>query len=295
ALNYSFSGNTDTKFRDNNYEYDINIRLDRYNRRSKADIENLTIINGEGAEIKLKQIATITESESPSRLERYNRTSSVTISSMVVGRPSGDVGDDVVNTIENLELSDSIQVKYAGDIENQEEGFGDLGTIMLISFLLVYLLMVLLYNSYLHPLVIIFSVPLAIIGVFYTLGLSGTPLGLITMLGIIILIGLVSRNGIMVVDFINQQLEREVPIKEALLEAVGRRFRPIFLTTLSTVVGMVPIAIAHGAGAEWKNGLGWVLIGGLVSSMLLSLVIIPLIFYILHQIKNKLQEKSMLS
>ncbi|MCK9449240.1 MAG: efflux RND transporter permease subunit [Bacteroidales bacterium] len=295
ALNYSFSGNTDTKFRDNNYEYDINIRLDRYNRRSKADIENLTIINGEGAEIKLKQIATITESESPSRLERYNRTSSVTISSMVVGRPSGDVGDDVVNTIENLELSDSIQVKYAGDIENQEEGFGDLGTIMLISFLLVYLLMVLLYNSYLHPLVIIFSVPLAIIGVFYTLGLSGTPLGLITMLGIIILIGLVSRNGILVVDFINQQLEREVPIKEALLEAVGRRFRPIFLTTLSTVVGMVPIAIAHGAGAEWKNGLGWVLIGGLVSSMLLSLVIIPLIFYILHQIKNKLQEKSMLS
>jgi HAE1 family hydrophobic/amphiphilic exporter-1 len=279
VLNYSFAGNTDIKFREGNNEYDINIRLDRYNRKGKADIENLTIINNEGSEVKLKQLAVITESESPSRLERYNRTSSATISSMVVDRPSGDVGDDVLKTIESLRLPDAIQIKYAGDMENQDEGFGDLGTVMMISVLLVYLLMVLLYNSYLYPLVIIFSVPLAIVGVFYTLGLTGTPLGIITMLGIVILIGLVSRHGILVVDFINLQLAQGVAIKEALLEAASRRFRPILLTTVSTVVGMIPIAMAHGAGAEWKNSLGWVLIGGLVSSMFLSLIIIPLVYY----------------
>ncbi|WP_203558438.1 efflux RND transporter permease subunit [Bacteroides sp. 519] len=288
ALNYAFTGNTDIKYRDDNREYDINIRLDRFDRKSKSDIENLTIINNDGAEIKLKQIASISESESPSRLERYNRISSVTISSMVVGRPSGDVGDDVMTTIEGLDLPDSIQIKYAGDMENQEEGFGDLGTVMLISLILVYLLMVLLYNSYTHPFVIILSIPLAIIGVFFTLGLTMTPLGIITMLGILILIGLVSRNGILVVDFINQQLEQGVTIKEALLEATSRRFRPILLTTISTVVGMIPIAIAHGAGAEWKNGLGWVLIGGLICSMFLSLVIIPLVYYLFYRLRERL-------
>jgi HAE1 family hydrophobic/amphiphilic exporter-1 len=288
ALNYAFAGNTDIKFRDNNREYDMNIRLDRFDRKSKADVENLTIINGDGAEIKLNQIASVTESESPSRLERYNRTSSVTIGSMVAGRPSGDVGDDVIRMIDNLNLPASIHVKYAGDMENQEEGFGDMGVVMMISLILVYLLMVLLYNSYVHPFVIILSIPLAIIGVFFTLGLTMTPLGIITMLGIIILIGLVSRNGILVVDFINQQLAQGVAVKEALLEATARRFRPILLTTISTVVGMIPIAIARGAGAEWKNGLGWVLIGGLVCSMFLSLVIIPLVYYLFYRLREKL-------
>jgi HAE1 family hydrophobic/amphiphilic exporter-1 len=283
ALNYAFSGNTDIKFRDGNREYDINIRLDKYNRQSKSDVENLTVIGNDGAEIKLKQIAAIAESESPSRLERYNRTSSVTISSMVVGRPSGDVGEDVIKTIESLKLPDSIRIKYAGDMENQEEGFGDLGAVIMISLILVYLLMVLLYNNYWHPFIIILSIPLAVIGVFFTLGLTATPLGIITMLGILILIGLVTRNAILVVDFINQQRAQGVAIKEAIQEATSRRFRPILLTTLSTIVGMLPIAIAHGAGAEWKNGLGWVLIGGLVSSMFLSLVIIPLVYYVMDR------------
>jgi HAE1 family hydrophobic/amphiphilic exporter-1 len=287
ALNYSFAGNTDIKFRDRDYEYDMNIRLDRYNRKDKADIENLAIINGEGAEVKLKQIATITESEGPSQLERYNRRSSVRVSSMVVGRPSGDVGDDVMNAIDNLHLPPSIQIKYAGDMENQSEGFGNLSMVIMIALVLVYLLMVLLYNSYLHPLVILFSIPLAVVGVLYTLGLTGTPLGIIAMLGMLILIGLVSRNGILVVDFINQQLEQDVAIKEALQEAVARRFRPILLTTVSTVVGMIPIAIARGAGAEWKNGMGWVLIGGLVSSMFLSLSIIPLVYYGFYRLREK--------
>jgi HAE1 family hydrophobic/amphiphilic exporter-1 len=270
----------------------MNIRLDRYDRKGKDDIENLAIINDEGTEVKLKQIAVITESEGPSQLERYNRQSSVRVSSMVVGRPSGDVGDDVIKAIDNLRLPPSIQIKYAGDMENQSEGFGDLSTVIAIALLLVYLLIVLLYNNYLHPLVILFSIPLSVIGVLYTLGLTGTPLGIIAILGMLILIGLVSRNGILVVDFINQQLAQGIAIKEALLEATARRFRPILLTTVSTVVGMIPIAIAHGAGAEWKNGLGWVLIGGLVSSMFLSLIIIPVVYYGFYRIREKLRTLS---
>lgn len=291
ALNYAFTGNTNIKFRENNREYDINIRLDKFNRKSKTDIENYTIINNEGEEVKLKQIASIIESESPSRLERHNRTSSVTISSMAVGRPSGDVGTDVITAIDGLQLPESIQVEYAGDMKEQEEGFGDLGVVMMISLVLVYLLMVLLYNSYLDPFVILLSIPLSIIGVFFALGLAMEPMSILSMVGIVILIGLVARNAILVVDFTNQLRQQGMEIKNALLEATAQRFRPILMTTLSTIVGMLPIAIAQGPGAEWKNGLGWVLIGGLVSSMFLSLIVIPLVYYILHRLQEKVSRK----
>ncbi|KAA6340189.1 Multidrug resistance protein MdtC [termite gut metagenome] len=288
ALNYAFAGNTDIKFRDNNREYDINIRLDKFNRKNKADVENFTIINAAGEEIKLKQIAVVAESESPSRLERHNRISSIIVNSMAVGRPSGDVGDDVIKAISGLNLPKSIQIEYAGDMKSQEEGFGDLATVMMIALALVYLLLVLLYNSYMYPLVILLSIPLSIIGVFFTLGLAGEPLGILTMVGVIILIGLVARNAILVVDFANQLRAKGMEVKEALLEATAQRFRPILMTTLSTIVGMLPIAIAKGAGAEWKNGLGWVLIGGLVCSMFLSLIVIPLVYYVFYRIQVKL-------
>jgi multidrug efflux pump subunit AcrB len=194
-----------------------------------TDIENFTIINAVGKEIKLKQIASVEESESPSRLERHNRTSSVTVNSMVVGRPTGDVGNDVVKAVSNLNL-------------------------------------------------------------LFTLGLAGKSLDMITMVGIIILIGLVARNAILVVDFANQRRAKGMQVKEALLEATGTRFRPILMTTLATIVGMLPIAIARGAGAEWKNGLGWVLIGGLASSMFLSLIVIPLVYYVFYRIQEKFEK-----
>ncbi|MDR2844246.1 MAG: efflux RND transporter permease subunit [Candidatus Symbiothrix sp.] len=292
ALNNSFAGNTDAKFRDNNKEYDIGIRLDASNRKSKADIGNFTIINSAGEEIKLKQIATIAESESPTKLERRNRSNSLTISSQVIGRPSGDVGDDVTAAIKNLNLPSSVQIVYGGDMENQAEGFGSLLTAIVTSLLLVYLILVLLYNSYLYPFAILFSIPLAIIGVFYTLGLTMQAFGFLSLLGIIILIGLVSRNAILVVDFAIQLKNKGVEVKEALLQATQQRFRPILMTTISTVVGMVPIAIAKGSAAEWKNGLGWVLIGGLLSSMFLSLIIVPLVYYLLERMKEKFSKKK---
>jgi HAE1 family hydrophobic/amphiphilic exporter-1 len=287
ALNYAFAGNTDNKFRSNSREYDINIRLDKFDRKSKTDVENFTIINAAGEEIKLKQIAAVEESESPSRLERHNRTSAITVSSMVAGRPTGDVGTDVVKAVNALDLPASVQIEYAGDIKDTADNFGALGTIMVIAITLVYLLLVLLYNSYMYPFAIIFSIPLAIIGVLFTLGLAGESLGMLTMVGIIILIGLVARNAILVVDFANQMRAKGLEVKEALLEATAIRFRPILMTTLSTIVGMLPIAIAQGPGAEWKNGLGWVLIGGLVSSMFLSLIVIPLVYYVFYKVQEK--------
>ncbi|MDR1119645.1 MAG: efflux RND transporter permease subunit, partial [Dysgonamonadaceae bacterium] len=280
----AFNGNTDAKFRDGNNEYDINIRLDRFDRRSSADVENFAVINASGNPVKLKQFAKVESTESPTQLERRNRAPSVTVSCQVAGRPSGDVGTDMEQVIADLNFPESISIDYGGDLENQDEGFGSLGMAILISLLLVYLIMVLLYNSYVYPFVVLFSIPLAIIGAFWAMALTMESLNIFTILGLLMLIGLVAQNAILVVDFTNQIKSTGMELKAALMEATRKRFRPIIMTALSMVIGMLPVALAQGAGSAWKNGLAWVIIGGLLSSMFLTLIVVPLVYYLMDRV-----------
>jgi HAE1 family hydrophobic/amphiphilic exporter-1 len=149
------------------------------------------------------------------------------------------------------------------------------------------LIMVVLYDNYVHPLVVMLSLPLAIIGAFIALALAKQSLSIFSILGLIMLIGLVAKNAILVVDFTNQMIAAGQDVKTALVHAVQTRFRPILMTTLAMVFGMMPIALATGAGAEWKNGLAWVLIGGLTSSMFLTLLVVPVIYYLFDRIKER--------
>jgi HAE1 family hydrophobic/amphiphilic exporter-1 len=287
ALNNAFSGNTDGKFRDGQYEYDLNIRLDGFDRKNSSDVENFSILNASGQMVKLKQFAVVEESEGATILARRNRAPSVTVSSMSGGRSNGEIGADIDQMISGMNLSETIVVERGGELESQDEAFGSIGTAIIISLLLVYLIMVLLYNSYVYPFVVLFSIPLAIIGAFLALGLTMETLNLFTMLGLLSLIGLVAKNAILVVDFTNQMKAEGMTPKPALLEATRKRFRPIVMTTLAMVVGMMPIALAQGAGAEWKNGIAWVIIGGLISSMFLTLVVVPLVYYVMDRVMTK--------
>jgi HAE1 family hydrophobic/amphiphilic exporter-1 len=289
ALFTAFSGNTDAKFRQTDNDYDINVRLDRFDRKNIADIENFSLQNISGQQVKLKQFAIIEESEGSSRLERRNRAPAVTVSSQAAGRPTGDIGEDIKQAIQELNLPPSVKIEYGGDMENQDEGFGSLGAALLISIVLVYLIMVLLYNNYVYPLVVLFSIPLAMIGALFALGLTMQSLNIFTILGIIMLVGLVAKNAILVVDFTNQLKVEGMELKAALLEATRKRFRPIIMTTLAIIIGMLPIALAQGASAEWKNGLAWAVIGGLISSTILTLVIIPLVYYGFDRVMKKIK------
>src|SRR5690606_21396889 len=171
-----------------------------------------------------------------------------------------------------------------GDKENQSEGFGTLGIALLAAIALVYLILVSLYNSFIHPLVVLFSIPLSIIGALLALALTNNSLNLFTILGLIMLIGLVAKNAIILVDFTNQRKAEGASTFQALIDANHARLRPILMTTIAMVIGMLPIAIASGAGAEWKNGLAWVIIGGLLSSLFLTLVIVPVMYSIFDKI-----------
>lgn len=286
----SFSGNTDSKFKSGDFEYDINVRLDAFNRRSISDVENLTFINNYGQTVKLKQFAAITEETGTSRLERYGRISSVMLESQVLGRTAGEVGNDVIALLEKTDFPEGVTYVPEGDLKYQADAFGSLGTALLIAIVLAYLIMVALYESYLHPFVVLFSIPLSIIGALLALALTRQALSIFSILGIIMLVGLVLKNAILVVDFANHLRRDGKNIHDALTESVKLRLRPILMTSVAIVVGMLPIALSHGTGSEWKSGMGWVIIGGMTSSMLLSLVVVPVVYDMAEKAKSKIQE-----
>ncbi|MGV3539912.1 MAG: efflux RND transporter permease subunit [Rufibacter sp.] len=279
GMQMAFSGNTDATFRSGTEDYDINIRLDEFDRRNVTDIANLSFINNQGKVVRLGQFADIKQSTGPSQLERTNRVTSLNVNSQVIGRPSGSVGADIQAKMAEIKVPNGVTIDYAGDLKNQSEGFGTLGIALLASIIFVYLIMVALYDSYVYPLVVLFSIPLAIIGALLALALAAQSLSIFSILGIIMMIGLVAKNAIMVVDFTNQMKKEGHHVKDALLEAVRIRFRPILMTTLAMVIGMLPIALAGGSVAATKNGLAWALIGGLSSSMFLTLIVVPIIYY----------------
>ncbi|MEZ4933291.1 MAG: efflux RND transporter permease subunit [Saprospiraceae bacterium] len=286
TMQTAFNGNDQAKFRANNKEYDITIQMDDFNRNNISDIANLSILNNRGQLIRMDQFASIEQTTGPNRLERRNRLPSVTIQSKVLGRPSGDVAVDIKKLFEEkMPPSNGIAIAYDGDIRQQDEGFGSLGLAFLASFLLIYLILVALYDSWVYPVIIIFSLPVALIGALLGLALSMTLLDIFSIVGIIMLMGLVAKNAILLVDFANHSKEQGMNSHDALVEAGRTRLRPILMTTLSMAIGFLPIALAQGAAAEWKNGLAWALIGGLMSSMILTLVVIPVIYLAVDGVK----------
>lgn len=295
TMQTAFSGNTDGKYRAGEYEYDINMRYGAFNRKSIVDVNNLLFVNDRGEQIRLSQFATVRESSGPSMLERRDKSTSVTVQAQSVGRPTGTIAAEWGTAIEGIQKPTGVNYIWGGDMENQSEGFGTLGIALLIAIVLVYLIMVALYDSFVYPFVVLFSIPLSIIGALLALALTNNSLNIFTILGLIMLIGLVAKNAIILVDFTNQRKAEGETTYNALIQANHARLRPILMTTIAMVIGMLPIALASGAGAEWKNGLAWVIIGGLLSSLFLTLIVVPVMYAIFDKLiarfnKNKKQE-----
>lgn len=290
TMQTAFSGNTDGKFRAGEYEYDINIRFGDANRQSIDDVRNLMFTNPKGEQIRLSQFAEVKMGSGPSLLERRDKAPSVKVKSKVVGRPVGDVANEWADQFMNNEKTKPAGVTYiwSKDMENQTEGFGTLGIALLAAIVLVYLVMVSLYDSFVYPFVVLFSIPLALIGVMVILAITGNSLNIFTMLGMIMLIGLVAKNAIMIVDFANMRKAAGANTHDALIQANHARLRPILMTTIAMIFGMIPIAIAKGAGAEMNNGLAWVIIGGLTSSLFLTLIIVPVVYSLFDSLLRRL-------
>ncbi|MCU0392612.1 MAG: efflux RND transporter permease subunit, partial [Thermoflexibacter sp.] len=290
TLQNSLAGNDDSKYSEMGNDYKIRVMLDAFDRKNPQEVKDIAFLNAQGQLVKLSQFASITQSTAPSVLERKDRRGSVTVTSYNLGLGSGTVAQNIEKQLKETPLPAGIDLKWGGDIKRQQDSFGAMGVALLASLVLVYLIMVALYDNFIYPLVVLFSIPVAMIGALLALNLSMSNFSIFAGLGVIMLLGLVMKNAILIVDFTNHLKEKGMKTYEALLESVKERMRPILMTTVAMVFGMIPIAIAKGAGAEWKNGLAWVLIGGLLSSMFLTIVLVPIMYYVVDLVKEKLEK-----
>lgn len=284
ALQNAFSGNDDSQFKQDGNEYNIMISFDSYNRSSIKDVQNLSFVNPQGQRILLRQFAEVKEATGETTLQRIDRLGAITVQSNVFGRPTGTVSQEIKEKAKALKLPAGISIEYLGDAKNQGEAFGSLGLALLTAIILVYLIMVALYENAVYPFVVLFSIPVALVGAFLALALTMETLNIFTIIGMIMLLGLVSKNAILIVDFTNKLKEDGYNVEEALVEAGKERLRPILMTTLAMVFGMLPIALASGAASEIKNGMAWVIIGGLTSSMILTLFVVPSMYLIIDRL-----------
>jgi len=278
TLRVALTGDDESKLREGQKEYPIRVILDKFDRSNPEDVARLSFQTPLGRQVELQQFADIVAASGPTKLERYNRTASILVTGYVDNtKPLGNVTEAFVKTLGPSRVGGT-QVEFVGDEKNRSESFGQLGLALLAGIIFVYLIMVALYDSFVYPFVVLFSIPLALIGAMIALAATANALSIFSMLGIIMMIGLVAKNAILLVDRANDNKERGITTREALIEAGQMRIRPIFMTTLAMVFGMLPIALAKGAGSEWKNGLAWALIGGLTSSMFLTLIVVPVVY-----------------
>lgn len=292
-LRIALTGDNDSKYRMGVNEFDIRIMTDEYDRSKTSNVGLLTFLNNKGQQIQLNQFANIFQTTGPTKLERESRISAINLFSQVFGRTSGEIGTDIVEKMKTVQLPPGVTYTFTGEQKTMADSFKSLLYAIIAAILFVYMIMVALYDSYIYPLVVLFSIPVAIIGAMLGLALTAKSISIYSMLGMIMLIGLVAKNAILLVDRTNQmKREKNLSTVEAIVEAGGTRLRPILMTTIAMVMGMLPIAISTSAGSEAKSGLGVVLIGGLISSLLLTLVLVPVAYRRIDKWKEKLTRKK---
>jgi len=277
ALQVALTGNNDSKYREGSNQYDIRVALDKFDRSNPNDIAHLSFVNLKREIIELQQFATIYQSSGPTKLERKNRNAMTTVSAYTDGSPSGSIIQAFAKKLGDSKAQGT-RINFGGDQDEMVTSFLGLLVALIAGILFVYFIMVILYDSFLYPFVVLFSIPVALIGAILALAMTGNTINVFSLLGIIMMVGLVAKNAILIVDRANDRRNAGENIFDALIDAGKMRIRPIFMTTLAMIFGMLPIATASGAGAEWKNGLAWVLIGGLTSSMFLTLIVVPIIY-----------------
>jgi HAE1 family hydrophobic/amphiphilic exporter-1 len=290
VVQLAFRGNDQSKFKDNGEEYAINLVMEKFDRQDIESVKNLVVRNNKGANIRLAEFADVRETLGQSVLERTDRLNSIKVTSAAVGRPAGTIVSEIQKSLKSVHLPAGVQLDYEGEAKNQKESFGSLGLALLLAIVLIYLIMVALYESAVYPFVVLFSLPLALIGALLALALSMKSMTIFAIIGFIMLMGLVAKNAILLVDFTNQLKEEGYAVRDALIEAGKERLRPILMTTIAMIFGMLPIALATGASAEVKNGMAWVIVGGLSSSLILTLVVVPSVYMVVESAKNRVNK-----
>jgi HAE1 family hydrophobic/amphiphilic exporter-1 len=311
TLKSFIQGTTATKYREKGQTYDIYVRLEESSRTKLEDIENLAITAPLPAEntpfvglealasrqgvkrpqIKLSNIAKIYETSGPDRIERKNRERMVRVMCNAYKRSTGKIVEDLNREVGKLVLPADVSINIGGEAEEQKKAFGDLSLLLILGIGLVYMVMAAQFESLLDPFIIMFAIPFTFIGVILGFILTGTTLSINTFLGIIMLMGIVVNNAIVLISYIIMLRARGFSMREAVTTAGSNRLRPILMTTITTIVGLLPLALSRGEGSEVWQPLGITMIGGLTVSTLVTLLFVPTLYAVFHR-KSALREAN---
>lgn len=279
-VRYRVNGMTAGFLKEDGEEYDIVVRLKEEFRNSLTDIEELTIMSPRGEKIKLSELAEINEYWCPPNIERKNRQRYLTVSVTPYNASLGDLAKDIQGVIDQTNIPFGISTRLGGSYENQQDTFKDMITLALLIMMLVYIVMASQFESFSKPFIIMMSIPFAITGTILALLVTGATLDMMGALGLILLIGIVVKNGIVLVDYINLMRDRGYELKEAIALSGQSRLRPVLMTAFTTILGMVPMAMSTSEGSELWQGMGIVVIGGLTVSTFVTLIVVPVLYAI---------------
>jgi HAE1 family hydrophobic/amphiphilic exporter-1 len=292
-LRNRINGLTASLFREDGEEYAIKVVYGPEFRQSLESIEDILIYNAQGQAVRLRDVATINETFTPPSIERKNKQRIVTVASTVSGTTIDKAVVEINKAIDELEIPNGVFVEISGTYKDQQESFMDLTVLLLLIILLVYIVMASQFESFSYPLIIMLSVPFAFSGVILAFVLSGATLNMMSFVGIIMLVGIVVKNGIVLVDYVNLNRGRGMGVIQSVVSAGRSRLRPVLMTTLTTILGMVPLAVSTAEGAEMWRPMAITVIGGLTVSTLFTLVIVPTVYAIfagrkIKRLKRKL-------
>ena len=291
-LRNRINGATASQFREEGEEYDIKVMYAPEYRTSIEDIENIVVYNAQGKGVRVKELGTVVERFAPPTIDRKDRERINTVSAILSGAAMSEVVAAAQEKIDQMSLPSGISIQLSGTYEDQQDSFGDLFTLMYLIVILVFIVMAAQFESLTYPFIIMFSLPFAFSGVFLALWLSGNTLNVMSLIGAIMLIGIVVKNGIVLIDYISLNRERGMGIREAVVTGGHSRLRPVIMTTLTTILGMVPMAIGTGQGSEMWRPMGTAVIGGLTVSTILTLILIPVLYCVFASVGVKRKRKK---
>jgi len=291
AVRNRITGITATKYKEDGNEYDVIVRYDEKFRQSTEDIMNISISTPLGKSVKLGEIASMKRFYSPPHIERENKVRVVTVSSGISGTDIGTVKEKLAKKVNKMNIPDDVSIEYGGSIENMQDSFKSLMLLMFLSLILVYIVMASQFESLTEPFIIMFSIPFAFTGVFITLFIFNATINVISLIGMVMLVGIVVKNGIVLVDYTNLLVDKGYSLKQAVVAAGRSRLRPVLMTSLTTILAMIPMILTKGSGSEMWKPMGIAIFGGLTFSTFVTLILIPTIYTIFGVGKMKKARK----
>ncbi|MDD2247665.1 MAG: efflux RND transporter permease subunit [Proteiniphilum sp.] len=281
AVRNRINGLTMSRYREEGEEYNIRVRFEEQYRQSIEDIENILIYNPMGAGVRVRDLGKVVETSTLPQIDRQDRERIVSVTGTIYGRALSEVVADVNKILAEVDPPTGVQLEMGGSLEDQQEAFSELTLLLLIVSLLVYIVLASQFESLTYPFMIILTVPFAFTGSILMLSITREPLGIMGFVGLIMLVGMVVKNAIVLIDYINLNRERGMTIITAVVHGGRSRLRPVLMTTLTTILGMIPLAVGTGQGSEMWKSLGISIIGGMTFSTIITLVLIPALYSIM--------------